>query len=74
MIGEGKYDAECTSAREATNAEGLLLVVIDGERGSGFSCQCSAEILVRLPAALRHMAASIEGDVSQIGAEAANKL
>ena len=39
MFGPGKYDELCTAAREETKAVGVVLIVIDGEHGNGFSCQ-----------------------------------
>lgn len=35
----GKYDDVCTAVREATNGQGVVVVVINGTRGSGFSVQ-----------------------------------
>lgn len=37
--GPGKYDYACTMAREATNARAVLLIVLGGDQGSGFSVQ-----------------------------------
>ena len=63
MIGPGKYDNEATAAREATGAAGVLLIVIGGERGNGFSCQATQfDIVLRLPALLRTVADQIEAD------------
>jgi hypothetical protein len=44
MQGPGKYDAWCTQVREGTRAEGVVLLVLNGERGSGFSVQASAPL------------------------------
>ena len=60
MIGPGKYDEECTTAREATEAEGVILLVFNGSKGSGFSAQVSAELLLRIPAILHSVANQIE--------------
>ena len=35
-IGPGKYDEMCTDIRIITKAAGVLLIVLDGDRGSGF--------------------------------------
>lgn len=56
MFGPGKYDDICTQAREDAEAEGVILMVLDGTKGSGFSCQSSAQHL------LRYMADEIERD------------
>jgi hypothetical protein len=37
--GAGKYDDLCTTVREASHAEAALVIVLNGDRGSGFSCQ-----------------------------------
>lgn len=39
LNGPGKYDAECTAAREGTQAEAVMLIVLNGSRGSGFAVQ-----------------------------------
>jgi hypothetical protein len=62
--GPGKYDRLCTDARERTQARLLVLVVIDGIHGSGFSVQARggpADVR-ELAALLREMARQIEGD------------
>lgn len=64
MIGPGKYDPVCTAAREVTHAEGLLLIVINGSQGSGFSAQfTNSALMATIPAALREMASAIEADL-----------
>lgn len=64
MLGPGKYDAECTQVRESTNAAGVVLIVLDGDRGHGFSTQAPLGLLVGLPGLLRSLADQIEGDMS----------
>lgn len=62
--GPGKYDAEATAARESAKAAGVVLLVLDGDRGSGFSVQMSSPgMSVQLPGILRRMADSIEADM-----------
>ena len=36
MIGPGKYDDACTAARVMTSAEVAILIVLGGDKGSGF--------------------------------------
>lgn len=43
-IGPGKYDRAATVARESTHAEALVLIVLNGELGSGFSVQAHAPV------------------------------
>jgi hypothetical protein len=59
-IGPGKYDPECTDIRTRDQAEGVILIVIRGVKGSGFSCQATPEITFSLPQILRNIADDIE--------------
>lgn len=61
--GPGRYDDLCTEVREKAQAEGVILVVIGGRVGSGFSVQVSPEKLEELPEMLRVMATQIEADI-----------
>ncbi len=71
--GPGKYDEAATTARELTGAAGVVLIVLGGSRGNGFSVQVRSEFLLRrLPVMLRDLAEQIERDVGEI-AEAATK-
>ncbi len=59
--GPGKYDDACTAARLATDAAGVVLIVLGGKQGSGFSVQVEGEDLTwALPALLRSVADQIE--------------
>ena len=44
-------------------ARGVILLIIDGVLGSGFSVQATAEITAGLPTLLRQMADEIERDL-----------
>ena len=61
-LGPGKYDDLATFVFERAAASGVIVMVIDGARGSGFSVQATAEITARLPAILRRVADGIESD------------
>lgn len=63
VIGPGKYDAQCTAAREATKARGVVLIVIDGEKGAGFEVQAPMDVQLALPALLRQVADGIEAEL-----------
>jgi hypothetical protein len=65
MIGPGKYDDLATEARERAKAQGAILIVIQGEHGSGFSCQATLQVTLELPKMLREMADEIEKDLPQ---------
>lgn len=62
-MGPGKYDYLARVVREAARAEGVILIVIKGDRGSGFSVQATAEITSHLPDILRDMADQIDGNM-----------
>lgn len=62
MIGPGKYDDECTAVREKLVARGVLLIVIEGAHGGGFSAQCDADTLARIPEILEEVARQIRRD------------
>jgi hypothetical protein len=63
MIGPGKYDDVCTRVREELGAQGVIVAVLGGPFGNGFSLQAtSAEITDALPGILRNMAGQIEAD------------
>ena len=64
-VGPGKYDPEAQGVREATHAQSVMLIVINGDRGSGFSVQSDLTTLARLPTMLRFMAEEIDKDLGQ---------
>jgi len=59
-IGPGKYDDIATVVRTQAKAEGVLLLVVNGARGSGFSAQLSLDLTLTLPTILRDLAKQIE--------------
>jgi hypothetical protein len=63
MIGAGKYDDALTEARKMCGASAALLIVLDGEKGAGFSCQSTPTHLLKLPTLLRQVAGQIEADL-----------
>ena len=63
MFGPGKYDELCTAAREETKAVAVVLIVINGEHGNGFSCQThDLTLLAKIPDILESVAAGIRAD------------
>jgi hypothetical protein len=64
MIGPGKYDDECTMVRDRTDGSIVFVVVINGDRGTGFSVQATDPGLLRsVPDILEGMAAQIRKDL-----------
>jgi hypothetical protein len=65
-IGPGKYDHHATVVRQAENADAVILLVLGGSHGSGFSVQAKGT-LFELPDLLEDMAASIRADLAPQG-------
>jgi hypothetical protein len=61
--GPGKYDDVATIARHATNAQVVVLIVLGGREGSGFSVQAPLDISAKLPVLLRQVANEIEASL-----------
>jgi hypothetical protein len=65
LIGAGKYDHLATHVREASKAEAVIVIVLNGDQGSGFSVQATRDITPQLVGLLRRVADDIEADVRQ---------
>jgi hypothetical protein len=62
--GGGQYGPECEALLADLAATGVLICVIGGPRGSGFSVAFRDPLLLgALPGALRHIADSIDADL-----------
>jgi len=59
-FGPGKYDDLTTEVRDKARADGVLLLVINGVKGSGFSAQLSPHLTLALPEILRDIANQID--------------
>lgn len=62
MIGPGKYDDLCTYVKDNADAKGSVVIVVEGNKGSGFSCQLRLVDMIILPMMLRDLANHIESD------------
>jgi hypothetical protein len=62
MNGPGKYDDETTMVRMGTKARAVVLIVLDGREGSGFSVQAPPHVLAELPNMLESIAMQIRAD------------
>lgn len=61
--GKGIYGDECDEMQERTKAQTIVLVIIDGKKGSGFSMNSTDQSMhLKLPGMLRLMADEIERD------------
>lgn len=65
--GPGKYDAEVTLVRVATEASTVVLVVIGGREGSGIAVQSTSPAeLLRAAKMFRDLASHLERDAVAI--------
>ena len=63
-IGQGKYDPECSELLEKLGASMVMLIVVGGTRGQGFSVSATdVALLEQIPEVLRNVAAQIEADI-----------
>jgi len=63
-VGPGRYNDIADFARIKTGARGLVLIVLDGQRGQGFEVLVDDPVLLReLPNMLRTVAEAVERDV-----------
>lgn len=65
MLGPGRYDSLCTQVREEAKAQGAIVIIINGERGSGVSCQADLQATLALPDVLEHMARQMRADMAR---------
>lgn len=57
----GRYDEECTKLIKEFEARGVLLIVLDGKRGTGFSMSTGdINLATAVPRILRQVADDIE--------------
>lgn len=66
-LGPGKYDDLCTLVRERANAEGAAVIIMNGDRGAGFSVQGSLPVLPSLVDVLEHMARQMRESMREPG-------
>ena len=55
-----KYAAQCTAAREACGAQGVILIVLNGTHGPGLAVQLPPDFMPKIPDCLRDIADMIE--------------
>jgi hypothetical protein len=62
-LGAGKYNDLCTHVREQSDARVAIVIIVGGNKGSGFSCQGDdATVLLKVPDMLEEMARLIRAD------------
>lgn len=58
--GPGKYDDLCTIVREQSEATAAIVIILDGNRGTGFSVQATYRVHPEfLATTLEHVAKTI---------------
>ena len=62
--GPGKYDDLATHAWVASGADAVIVIVLNGDKGSGFSVQTNGTVAPCLPELLRFLADAIEADTA----------
>ena len=65
-FGQGKYDHLVTLVRQHAHAHGAVVLIFEGNRGTGFSGQGSIAFYRALPAALREVADQIEAEIARV--------
>jgi uncharacterized Fe-S center protein len=65
LEGKGKYDEQCEAAFRACEAQAVVLIVINGNKGHGFSAIAPADINQKMPELLRITAEEIEKQQKQ---------
>jgi tRNA A37 N6-isopentenylltransferase MiaA len=63
MVAPGKYDKHAEQLINELGAQGLVLIVIGGNLGTGMSVKSDVVMLAALPGVLRHTADMIESEV-----------
>lgn len=64
-LGPGRYDAHATAVRTRTDAQLVVVIVVGGAQGSGFSVQATSREAERaLPDVLDTIAQQIRADVA----------
>lgn len=64
MPASGGYDDYCKTLMEETQARCAIVIVLGGERGSGFAVTAEADIVAHLPSLLEDMAQKIRGNAN----------
>ncbi|MCK1742206.1 hypothetical protein IVA80_15380 [Bradyrhizobium sp. 139] len=67
-LGPGKYDDACTAAGKLVGVTkerggGVILIVLGGNHGNGFSCQADLATTLALPDILETLAAELRRDL-----------
>jgi len=64
MLGESRYDAECKELFERLKADGVVLIILGGDKGNGCVSSVKPEVSMMLPDLLRGLAKHMEKDLT----------
>ena len=64
--GPGKYDEALTLAKQSVDATEGVLIIFDGNKGSGFSVQASEQTIGALPDILESMSSQIRAQAGDV--------
>ena len=67
MIGPSKYDGICTMVRHMAGAEGVIVIIVNGDKGSGFSVQLNPLMSLAIPEILERIAKEIRESGGPLG-------
>jgi len=70
--GPGKYDDLATIIQARTGAQGIMLAVVGGDKGDGFSVIATLDTAQAIPHALRKVADEIERDLAEDSCDASS--
>lgn len=62
-VGPGKYDRVCTELREAMGADAVVVIILNGKRGTGFSMQASPQAARAMPDLLEVVVKGMRDDI-----------
>ena len=65
-LGPGKYDDVATLVRERTNADGVAVIIFNGDRGTGFSIQADLATTLSMPDILESVARQMRKDAEAL--------
>lgn len=65
-VGGGKYDGFADVLRRHTGADGVVLLILGGFLGQGFTVQGTEEVVRALPKMLREIADQVEKDLPEV--------
>jgi hypothetical protein len=65
-IGKGRYDDICTEVRKRTEADGVIMIVLRGKHGSGFTVQADMRTQLLLPDILDEVANGIRASLDTV--------